>query len=177
MNSVSLVGNLATEVELRQVGEKKVASFLLAVGRSGRDTGADFVWISAWERQAELCAEYLSKGNRIAVEGRLKIADVGAGRPPPRRDRDRRAPHRLPRRPEERGQPRGGDAVRAGGRLTGEGAEPALGRGRRRQPDDAGHPGVDGPRAHAHALAVERPEVPEDDRVPREHVAERLAVA
>jgi len=72
MNSVSLVGNLATEVELRQVGEKKVASFLLAVGRSGRDSGADFVWISAWERQAELCAEYLSKGNRIAVEGRLK---------------------------------------------------------------------------------------------------------
>ena len=70
MNSVSLVGNLATEVELRQVGEKKVASFLLAVGRSGRDTGADFVWISAWERQAELCAEYLSKGNRIAVHGR-----------------------------------------------------------------------------------------------------------
>ena len=72
MNSVSLVGNLATEVELRQVGEKKVASFLLAVGRSGRDTGADFVWISAWERQAELCADHLSKGNRIGVEGRLK---------------------------------------------------------------------------------------------------------
>ena len=72
MNSVSLVGNLATDVELKDVGEKRVASFLLAVGRGGRDAGADFVWISAWERQAELCAEYLGKGQRVAVEGRLK---------------------------------------------------------------------------------------------------------
>ena len=72
MNSVSLVGNLATDVEVKEVGEKRVASFLLAVSRSGRDGGADFVWISAWERQAELCAEYLGKGHRVAVEGRLK---------------------------------------------------------------------------------------------------------
>jgi single-strand DNA-binding protein len=72
MNSVSLVGNLATDVDLKQVSEKKVASFLLAVGRAGRDAGADFVWISAWERQGELCAEYLAKGSRVAVEGRLK---------------------------------------------------------------------------------------------------------
>ena len=72
MNSVHLIGNLATEVELRDVGEeKKVASFLLAVGRGNRD-GADFVWISAWERQGELCAEYLGKGNKVAVDGRLK---------------------------------------------------------------------------------------------------------
>jgi|SRR5579862_7320213 len=72
MNSVSLIGNLATDVELRTPGgEKKVASFLLAVDRGGRD-GADFVWIAAWERQAELCAEYLAKGRRVGVNGRLK---------------------------------------------------------------------------------------------------------
>ena len=28
--------------------------------------------MSAWDRQAELCAEYLGKGRRIAVDGRLK---------------------------------------------------------------------------------------------------------
>src|SRR3954454_9836604 len=72
MNTVSIVGNLATEVELKQVGDKKVASFLLAVGRAGRDAGADFVWITAWERQAELCDEYVAKGDRVAIEGRLK---------------------------------------------------------------------------------------------------------
>ena len=72
MNTVSLVGNLATEIELKEVGEKKVASFLLAIDRAGRDAGADFVWISAWERQGELCAEFLGKGNRVGIEGRLK---------------------------------------------------------------------------------------------------------
>src|ERR1700690_2635671 len=72
MNTVSVIGNLATDVEVRDVGEeKKVASFLLAVDRGGREAGADFVWVSAWDRQAELCAEYLAKGRRVAVEGRL----------------------------------------------------------------------------------------------------------
>jgi single-strand DNA-binding protein len=73
MNSVHLIGNLATEVELRSVGEeKKVARFLLAVDRASRDGGADFVWIDAWDRQGELCAEYLGKGSRVAIDGRLK---------------------------------------------------------------------------------------------------------
>ena len=73
MNTVSLIGNLASDVELRDVGEdKKVASFLLAVGRGARDAGADFVGISVWDRQAELCAEYLSKGRRVGVTGYLR---------------------------------------------------------------------------------------------------------
>ncbi len=73
MNVVTLIGNLATDVELREVGGgKKVASFVLAVDRPSRDGGADFVSVSAWDRQAELCAEYLGKGRRIAVDGRLK---------------------------------------------------------------------------------------------------------
>jgi len=73
MNVVTLIGNLATEVEVREIGpEKKVASFVLAVDRATRERGADFVTVSAWDRQAELCAEYLGKGRRIAVDGRLK---------------------------------------------------------------------------------------------------------
>lgn len=73
MNNVSLIGNLATEVELREVGEdKKVANFLLAVGRGGRDAGADFVGVSVWDRQAEVCAEYLTKGQRVGVGGYLR---------------------------------------------------------------------------------------------------------
>jgi single-strand DNA-binding protein len=73
MNNVQLIGNLATDVELREVAEeKRVASFLLAIDRESKDAGADFVWISAWDRQAELCAQYLGKGERVAVEGRLR---------------------------------------------------------------------------------------------------------
>jgi single-strand DNA-binding protein len=73
VNTVSLIGNLASEVELKQVGaEKQVARFLLAVDRPGKDAGADFVRVSTWEKQAELCARYLSKGKRVAIDGRLR---------------------------------------------------------------------------------------------------------
>jgi single-strand DNA-binding protein len=70
---VTLTGNLATDVELRELGEdKRVASFLLAVNRPGPDGKADFVWITIWDRQAESCARYLAKGSRVAVDGRLR---------------------------------------------------------------------------------------------------------
>ena len=70
---MTLIGNLATEVELREAGpDEKVASFVLAVDRASREGGADFVRVSAQDRQAELCAEYLGKGRRIAVDGRLR---------------------------------------------------------------------------------------------------------
>ncbi len=73
LNNVALIGNLATDVELRDVPpDKKVASFLLAVDRPGKDAGADFVNVSTWNRQAEVCDEFLSKGSKIAVDGRLR---------------------------------------------------------------------------------------------------------
>ncbi len=71
MNCVTLIGNLATDVELRELGEKKVSGFLLAIDRPGKDE-ADFVWVSAWDKQAELCHRYLTKGRRVGVEGRLR---------------------------------------------------------------------------------------------------------
>ena len=72
MNVVTLIGNLASEVELKPVGdEKQVASFLLAVDRPGQE-GADFIRVAAWNKQAELCARYLAKGRRIAVDGRIR---------------------------------------------------------------------------------------------------------
>jgi len=72
VNVVTLIGNLATEVELKDIGEdKQVANFLLAVDRPGKDE-ADFVRISTWNKQAETCARYLTKGKRVAVDGRLR---------------------------------------------------------------------------------------------------------
>jgi single-strand DNA-binding protein len=76
VNSVSLIGNLASDVDLRELADdKKVANFLLAVGRGGRDAGADFVGVSVWDRQGELCAEYLRKGQRVGVAGYLRSRD------------------------------------------------------------------------------------------------------
>ena len=73
MNNVLLIGNLASDVDVKDVGDdKKVANFLLAVDRPGQDSGADFVRVSTWNRQAETCAEFLAKGARVAIDGRLR---------------------------------------------------------------------------------------------------------
>ena len=73
MNSVTLIGNLASDVELRELGEeRKVASFLLAVDRPGKDDRADFVRVACWNRVADSCDRFLSKGRRVAVDGRLR---------------------------------------------------------------------------------------------------------
>jgi len=72
MNVVTLIGNLATDVDLRKLeGDKQVAGFLLAVDRPGRDE-ADFIRIAVWDKQAEVCARYLVKGKRVGLDGRLK---------------------------------------------------------------------------------------------------------
>lgn len=71
MNVVALIGNVAAEPELRHTtGGRAVCTFRLAVSRPG-GTEADFFTIVAWERQAEVCNEYVSIGRRIGVEGRL----------------------------------------------------------------------------------------------------------
>ena len=68
-----LIGRLTQDVELRERGETKVAQLRLAVPRgrdkNGEDRGADFVDVVCFGRQAEVAAEYLAKGRRIAVEG------------------------------------------------------------------------------------------------------------
>jgi single-strand DNA-binding protein len=72
VNSVVLTGNLATDVEVKDLGdERQVANFLLAVNRIGTEE-ADFFRITAWNKQAELCGRYLAKGKRAGVDGRLK---------------------------------------------------------------------------------------------------------
>jgi single-strand DNA-binding protein len=72
MNSVNLIGNLATDVTLRDVGEQKVASFKLAVNRPGQDKGADFVWVQTWNGSAEACSKYIGKGHEVAVQGQIR---------------------------------------------------------------------------------------------------------
>ena len=75
MNQVSLIGNLATDVELKKIDdEKQVASFLLAVDRPTSDDAADFIRITTWNKQAELC-------ERCGRSGRLDAVRCPACRP------------------------------------------------------------------------------------------------
>jgi len=73
VNCVTLVGNLASDVEMKELAEeRKLASFLLAVDRESADGGADFIRVVCWNRQAETCAEYLARGEQVAIDGRLR---------------------------------------------------------------------------------------------------------
>ena len=75
MNHVVIIGNLARDPELRFTGTgKAVASMTVAVSRGfGKDKEADFIPVVVWEKTAENCANYLSKGSKVAVQGRIQV--------------------------------------------------------------------------------------------------------
>lgn len=80
-NKVILLGNLVRDPELRNTPTGvPVCKFRLAVndprrgGSSSDDQGREktlFIDITTWRRTAEICAQYLSKGSSVLVEGRL----------------------------------------------------------------------------------------------------------
>jgi single-strand DNA-binding protein len=78
LNSVTLLGNLTRDPELRYTPQgTAVATFGLAVNRRYQQEGQQreevcFVDIVAFGRQAETVNEYLAKGNLALVEGRLQ---------------------------------------------------------------------------------------------------------
>jgi single-strand DNA-binding protein len=66
------LGNLATDVDLRQVaGDRMRGKFLLAVSRHIGKGGRDFIRVVVWGKQAENAGKYLSKGSRVCVMGPL----------------------------------------------------------------------------------------------------------
>jgi len=79
-NKVILMGNLTRDPELRSTsGGQSVCKFSLAVSRvyKGKDgekkEETSFIDIEAWNRQAEVIAQYCTKGKPLMVEGRLKL--------------------------------------------------------------------------------------------------------
>jgi single-strand DNA-binding protein len=73
INQVILMGRLTRDPEVRTTSTgKTIASFSLAVDRGGQDDQADFFDITAWEKLGELVSQYLSKGRRCLVQGRLR---------------------------------------------------------------------------------------------------------
>ena len=76
MNKVILMGRLARDPDVRTTqGGKSVARMTLAVDRRRGPDGqqeADFLVLIAWEKIADIAANYLHKGSKILVEGRLQ---------------------------------------------------------------------------------------------------------
>ena len=72
MNSVHIIGNLTRQPELRftQSG-KAVANMTVAVSDRFNKENTYFFDVVVWNKTAELCAEWLDKGKKVGVTGRL----------------------------------------------------------------------------------------------------------
>lgn len=82
LNRVQLIGNLTRDPELRQIpGGQTVASFSIATNFSWTDQSgqrqdkSEFHNIVAWRKLAEIVGQYLRKGSKVFVEGRLQTRE------------------------------------------------------------------------------------------------------
>ncbi|HUI31328.1 MAG TPA: single-stranded DNA-binding protein [Candidatus Acidoferrales bacterium] len=82
VNKVTLIGNLGKDPELRYAPSgSAVASFSLATSEQWKDQEGNpqerTSWhnIIVWGKLAEIAAEYLKKGHKVYVEGRVQYRD------------------------------------------------------------------------------------------------------
>jgi single-strand DNA-binding protein len=85
--TIIIAGNLGRDPEMRYLQSgQAVTSFSVATNRQYTNSRGEqikeTIWfrVSAWGRQAEICNQFLSKGSKVLVEGRL-TADPGTGGP------------------------------------------------------------------------------------------------
>ncbi len=79
LNKILLIGNLTKDPELRYTPNgTAVTNLRIAVNRRFKDRTGElkedtcFVTVTAWDKQAEICNQYLQKGRQIFVEGILQ---------------------------------------------------------------------------------------------------------
>ena len=78
MNKVLLIGRLTANSELKYTtSNNAVTTFSIAVDRNFKNEDgnkeADFINIVAWNKKAELIHQYLKKGDRVGISGRLQV--------------------------------------------------------------------------------------------------------
>ena len=79
LNRVMLIGNVGTDPEMRFTASgNPVTSFRIATNRvyttsdGERKQETEWFTVVAWRKQAESCNQYLTKGQRVYVEGSLR---------------------------------------------------------------------------------------------------------
>ncbi len=82
LNRAQLIGNVTRDPEVRQTPSgQSVASFAVATNSSWTDKmgqkqeKAEFHNIVVWGKLAEICQQYVKKGRKIYVEGRMQTRD------------------------------------------------------------------------------------------------------
>lgn len=82
LNKAMIIGNLTRDPEMRntpsgaQVASFSVATSLVWTDSSGQQQKkSEFHNIVAWRKLAEICGQYLRKGSKVYVEGRLQTTE------------------------------------------------------------------------------------------------------
>src|SRR5690606_13432223 len=76
MNKVILSGNLGKDPELRYTPDgKAVCSFSLATKKYKKESKPEWHNITAWEKLAETCGQYLKKGSKILCDGEINYQE------------------------------------------------------------------------------------------------------
>jgi len=73
MNNQTIIGRLTRDPELKYTPNgNAVCSFSVAVNRRFNKDVTDYFNVTAWKKAAELCAQYLTKGSQVAINGRME---------------------------------------------------------------------------------------------------------
>jgi single-strand DNA-binding protein len=82
LNRATILGNLTRDPELRQTTSgQQVCSFAVATNRTWKNQQgekqetAEYHNIVAWGKLAEICSQYLGKGRKVYIDGRLQTRD------------------------------------------------------------------------------------------------------
>lgn len=85
INSVAVVGNLTRDPELRNLSSgTSLCSLRVAVNERVKDGNgqwsdrANYFDVTVWGKMGENCAQYLAKGSRVGVQGRLRWSEWDA---------------------------------------------------------------------------------------------------
>lgn len=78
LNKIQIIGRLGNDPEKKDVNGKTVANFSVATSEKYKDNQGNQVetteWFrcQAWDKLGDICAQYLTKGSLVYVEGKLK---------------------------------------------------------------------------------------------------------
>ena len=77
MNRVYLIGRVTRDLELKHIGteERKYTRFTLAVNEYKsitKEYTTNFIDIVAFDRKAEILSQYITKGCKLSIEGKIR---------------------------------------------------------------------------------------------------------
>ena len=79
MLTCTLIGNLGADPEMRYTPSGSAVTQMRVACRTGKDAqGAEtttWVSVSCWGKLSELASQYLNKGSKVAVVGRLRVRE------------------------------------------------------------------------------------------------------